>query len=157
MNQNKKIETIVYEDFGFPIKLINVPMKKIYGEWFLDINLSKLQKYLIQQLINKPILTGAEIRFIRKYFEMTTIEFGKLFGTTHAAVVKWENNETRMNPASEIYLRLFMLDQLHTKDKEFREFYHNFRIHDIILYRKKVTIKENPIEIDMNEEHSVSA
>jgi DNA-binding transcriptional regulator YiaG len=65
-------------------------MKKVFGEWFLDINLSKLQN-ILRLLVHKTIsLTGEEIRFIRKYFEKTTTEFGLIFGATYAAVLKWE-------------------------------------------------------------------
>jgi DNA-binding transcriptional regulator YiaG len=148
----KKIETFIYRDLGFPIKLVNVPMKKIFGEWFLDINLGKLQKSILNELVNKPIpLTGAEIRFIRKYFEMTTTEFGHLLGTTHAAVLKWEKGESRMNPATEFYMRLYVLDRLRTKDREFRKFYHQITLDNFSKHRKGKD-KIIPLEIDANEE-----
>ena len=147
----KKIETFIYQDLGFPIKLINVPMKKIFGEWFLDINLSKLQKSILNELVRKITpLMGAEIRFIRKHFEMTTTEFGHLFGSTHPAVLKWEKDESRMNPATEVCMRLYVIDRLLTKDREFRKFYHNINIDSLSKHRRD-KIEELPIEIDADE------
>jgi hypothetical protein len=81
MRKNQKFETFIYRDLGFPIKLINVPMKKILGEWVLDINLAKFQREVLHELIyNERPLSGSEVRFIRKYFEMTTTAFGNAFG-----------------------------------------------------------------------------
>ena len=31
--KKRKKKTFIYEGLGFPIKLINVPMKKVFGEW----------------------------------------------------------------------------------------------------------------------------
>jgi len=149
----KKTETFIYQDLGFPIKLINVPMKKIFGEWFLDINLGKLQKSILNELVHKSTpLTGAEVRFIRKYFGMTTTEFGHIFGTSHPAVIKWENNESRMNPSTEIFMRLYVFDRLLTKDKEFRKFFHTVSIDSLTKYRRVKNEANMPIEIEVNEE-----
>lgn len=134
----KIVETFVYHDLGFPIKLVNVPMKKVFGEWFLNINLSKLQKSVLHELVHKAMpLTGAEIRFIRKYFEMTTTEFGDVFGATHAAVLKWEKEESRMNTATEFCVRLYVSDRLFTKDKEFRRLYHEISVNTLAKQRKE--------------------
>ncbi len=136
MSENK-IETFIYQDLGFPIKLINAPMKKVYDQWFLDINLSKFQKNVLYGLVNKPSpLTGSEIRFIRKYFEMTTTDFGHIFGATHPAVLKWEKNESSMNPATEVCMRLYVLDRLQIKDKEFRRLYHKISIDSLVRHRR---------------------
>ena len=134
--KEKKTETFVYEGFGFPIKLINCPMKKVFGEWILDINLAKLQIDMLKELIHKPIpLTGAELRFIRKFLEMSTTLFGKLVGVSHPAVLKWEKNQAHINPATEIYIRLYVLQHLQVKDKEFRNLYEQISIADLIKHK----------------------
>lgn len=149
--KNKKIETFLYEDLGFPILLINVPMRKIFGEWILDINLSKFQLSVLHMLIRKPIsLTGKELRFIRKYFEMTITEFGHAFGVTHAAIVKWEAGQTRLSPTTEVYIRLYVLERLRAKDEEIGKLYHNIRI-DQLAKSKKKDVYDKPLEIDVNE------
>lgn len=122
--RDRKRSTFVYNGFGIPIKLINAPMKKLLGKWVLDIDLNKLQAVVLQILIHKPtLLSGEELKFIRKSLNMTTTEFGKLFGVSHVAVVKWENGDTHTNPPMETCIRLHMLNYLHAEDKEFRNLY----------------------------------
>ena len=71
--KQKVIKKYIFEGLGFPIVLINVPMRMMIGEWVLDIDLNLLQKNVLDALIHKSVpLTGAEVRFIRKYFELTT-------------------------------------------------------------------------------------
>lgn len=124
----KKTKTIVYNGLGFPIRLINVPMRKAYGEWLLDINFNQLQVVVLLMLAKQTTpLSGREITFIRHYFDMSTIEFGKLLGATHVAVLKWEREERRMNANTEIFLRLYILNRLNVTDKEFRKIYLTFK------------------------------
>lgn len=81
----RKNETFTYTDLGFPIELIDVPMRKIFEEWILDINLNDFQLEVLKMLIHKPTpLQADELRFIRKYFEMTTTVFGEVLGVSHA-------------------------------------------------------------------------
>jgi DNA-binding transcriptional regulator YiaG len=99
--KNKKTETFVYNGLGFPVKLINVPMIKVLGKWAMNINLNKLQLAALRALLNKPSpLTGDELRFIRKFLNMSKAEFGEIFGVSHVAVGKWENgkNQKNLNP-----------------------------------------------------------
>lgn len=141
--KEKKTETFIYEGFGFPIKLIKCPMKKVFGEWVLDINLSKLQIDMLKELIHKPVpLTGLELRFIRKFLEMSTTDFGKLVGVSHPAVLKWEKEQVHINPATEIYIRLHVLQHFRAKDKEFRELYEQISIENLIKHKndKKVPL-----------------
>ena len=134
----KKIETFIFEGLGFPVVLVNAPWKRVFGEWALDINFKKLQEVVLQDLIHKPTpLTGDELRFIRKFLELTTAKFGKLFGVTHVAVVKWENNKAQINPATELCIRLHVMDLLHPKDKEFRKFYHALSIENLTKTQEK--------------------
>jgi DNA-binding transcriptional regulator YiaG len=104
--KEKKYETFTYEGLGFPIQLVNAPLKKIYDEWILDINLGQLQLEVLDLLIHQPTpLQTGELRFIRKYFEMTSTAFGEVFGVSHAAVLKWENGQLP-SPAMEMYIRM---------------------------------------------------
>ena len=111
--KNKKRKTFTFEGLGFPIKLVNVPMKKMVGEWVLDINFNKLQLAVLESLIRKPApLNGDELKFMRKFLNMSTTEFGKIFGVTHAAVVKWEGGQTHANLSTDVCIRLYMFDHL---------------------------------------------
>src|ERR1700733_5685147 len=122
--KNKKKKTFVFEGLGFPVKLINVPMKKEFGEWYIDIDMNKLMHVVLGALVHKPAaLTGGEIGFIRSYLKMTAVAFGKAFGVSHVAVLKWETNENQISPSLDFYIRLYILDYLRAKDKEFRFLY----------------------------------
>lgn len=123
MEEIKK-DTFIWEGLGFPIRLINVPMKKVFGDWILNINLKLFQKAVLHMLARKPTpLTGAELRFVIDYLKMSTRGFAQLFGVTHAAVLKWENEKSKMNPSTEVCLRLYILNHLKVADKEFRKLY----------------------------------
>lgn len=148
--KTKKRETFIFKGLGFPIKLVNVPMKKMAGEWVLDIDFDQLQLTALQGLLEKPApLTGDELKFIRKYLKMSTIEFGKIFGVSHVAVIKWEKG-TRANISTDIYIRLYVYDHLEkTRDKDFRTFYHKITAKEIA---KNKNAKINLISIDDFEE-----
>jgi DNA-binding transcriptional regulator YiaG len=140
-----KKETLVWEGLGFPIRLINIPMRKVFGEWVLDINIDELQKFVLHILAYKTSpLTGAEIRFIVDYLKMSSREFAHLLGVTHAAVLKWENEKSRMNPSTEVCLRLHILNHLKVADKEFRRLYLKINPQNLADAENKTT----PLEID---------
>lgn len=144
MKDTKK-ETIIWEGLGFPIRLVNVPMKKKFGEWVLDINLDQFQKIVLHMLARKPTpLSGGELRFIVDYFKMSTREFARLFGVTHAAVLKWENEKSKMNPGTEVCLRLYILNFLKVADKEFRRIYLNINPQNLA----SAVYDSSPLEID---------
>lgn len=122
--KNHRTETFIYEGLGFPIKLIDIPMRKMLGEWIMDIDMTELQLVVLRALAYKPTpLTKDELRFIRKFLVMTTTEFGKALGLSHVAVVQWEGGKRRLSPPLELCIRLYVLDHLQAKDKEFRNLY----------------------------------
>ena len=126
MKKTKK-DSLIWEGLGFPIRLVNVPMKKVFGDWVLDINLEQFQKVVLHMLAKKPTpLSGGELRFIVDYLKMSVREFAQLFGVTHAAVLKWENEKSKMNPSTEVCLRLYIFNYLKVADKEFRKLYLKF-------------------------------
>ncbi len=129
MKKNKKTKTFIYKGLGIPIKLVNVPMKKAAGVWCIDINMNKLMRVVLDALIRKPTaLTGEELRYIRKYLEMTMAEFGAAFGVSHVAVLKWEGKQNRISPALELCIRLYILNYLRAKDREFRLLYNELSL-----------------------------
>lgn len=144
--KNKKKQTFIFEGLGFPIKLINVPMKKVFGEWCIDINMNKLMVVVLEALIHKPApLTDDELGFIRSYLGMTSTEFGKTFGVSHVAVLKWESGKNRISPALELCIRLYVLDFLKAKDKEFRALYKELSLEHLSKDKNK---KIHPLAID---------
>src|SRR5438105_1595090 len=113
MRKDTKRESFIYEGLGFPIHFFNVPMKKVLGEWAIDINFNALQTVVLKMLIRKQTpLTGGELRFIMGYLGMSTRKFSELFNVTHVSVLKWLNEDVRMNSNTEICLRLYLSDYL---------------------------------------------
>lgn len=150
-NMEKKQETFTYNDLGFPIRLINFPMKKVFGEWMLDVNLSKFHRHILQILIYKPIpISKRELKFIRKYFEMTTTEFGKALGITHAAVLKWESGENKIPATADFYVRVYSLKLLQAKNNEISKLVDT--VNPEILKQHQNDI-ERPIEIEDSEKY----
>ncbi len=133
----KKIETFTYTDLGFPIQLIDVPMRKILGEWVLDINLNILQLEVLKMLIHQPTpLQAEELRFIRKYFEMTTTAFGEVFGVSHAAIIKWENGQLPA-PPMDVYIRMYVMDRLKAKNADFGKLFHEVNMASLAQAKKE--------------------
>lgn len=124
----KKIQKrFVYDGFGFPLVLCNVPMVRVRGSWTPNIDYNKLQKDVTRALAYKPLrLTGNEIHFIRQYFKMTLAEFGDRFSVSHPAVIKWEDSKddaTAMKWSVEKDIRLFILDRMGCKAGVIGELY----------------------------------
>ncbi len=119
-----------YDGLGFPVILLNFPLIVVRGIQVPDINYNLLQKNVLLALSRKPIpLIGNEVRFIRQYLQMTYTEFTNKFGITHAIVIHWEkskNTFAKIQPATELCIRLSILDTLKAKDKLFRETIRNF-------------------------------
>lgn len=133
----KKTETFTYTDLGFPIELIDAPMRKILGEWVLDINLNILQREVLKMLIHKPTpLQGDELRFIRKFFEMTTTTFGKVFGVSHAAVIKWEGGHLPA-PPMDVYIRMYVMNRLNAKNEDFGKLFHEVSMLQLVQAKKE--------------------
>jgi DNA-binding transcriptional regulator YiaG len=149
--KDRKTKTFIFKGLGFPIKLINVPMKKEFGEWYIDINMNKLMLVVFGALPHKPMaLTAGELSFIRSYLQMTSVEFGKAFGVSHAAVLKWESGENRVSPSLELCIRLYVLDHLRAQDAEFRALYKEVSLEK--LSKEKKNEKIHPIVVDATTE-----
>ena len=78
---------------------------------------------------------------------MTTTKFGKTFGVSHVAVLKWEREANRISPPLELCIRLywFQFNQLQAKDKEFRALYRELNLEKLA---KESTGKIHPLAID---------
>ena len=144
----KKIQkSYIDYGFGFPIQILNAPLRKFQGEWTLDLNFEKYERTVLLVLSLKPArLTGSEIKFIRHHFEMDLKSFGKRFGdVAHSAVIKWERFEdepTNMNWATEKDIRLAIVDKV--KPRILRKTYEELQQ---IAPRKAHRIKIDPSDL----------
>ncbi len=152
--KKKKIKKFIYEGLGFPIILRNVPVVEMLGEEILDIDFNALQKTVLLSLCHKDSpLTGSEIKFIRKYFELTLVEFGLKFGCSHSAVLKWEkyeNHFAKIEVTTDVCIRLFIFSQLNRKSGAFKQLYDELDINQLVKNRKQES--SNILDIDMKEE-----
>lgn len=143
--ETKKAKRFLYEGLGFPIVLVNVSLVKKRGVWTPAIDYNKLQKEALLALTHKPIaLTGSEVHFIRTYFEMTLESFGKQFGVTHVAVLTWEktnNKPAKINPTTELCIRLSILEKLDMNNQVFREAFREFDIAGIAKTYKTPSLR----------------
>ena len=147
MKKDIKKKTLIYTGLGFPIRLINAPMRKVYGKWVFDFSMGLFQEVVLHILATKPSpLTGPELRFIIDYFELSYRDFAKLLGVSHAAVVKWEKEKSKMNPNTEVSLRLYILNCLNVTDQEFRIRYLELSQHNI----SNTESEKTQIDIDLN-------
>ncbi|MFC1611551.1 hypothetical protein ACFL6C_11385 [Myxococcota bacterium] len=109
----------VYEGFGFPVVLRNVPMVKVRGVWTPKVDFNQLARSVLEALALHPArLSGHEVKFVRHFFEMTLDKFAERFGVSHPAVLKWERTAdapAKMSWGTEKDLRLFILDELGAK------------------------------------------
>lgn len=142
--KNRKVETFIYKGLGFPILLVDAPLRKTLGEWVIDIDFNKLRNKALNFLIHKSsALTGEEMRFIRKHLELTTTEFGNTLGVTHVAVLKWESGENRILPTTDLCVRMYVLRRLHAKNEDFGKL-----IYDLPEYLSELEISNEPLRIE---------
>lgn len=152
--KNRKTKTFIYKGLGIPVKLINAPMKKILGKWAIDINFNKLQLAVLYELLYKITpLNGDELKYIRKFFEMSTTEFGKIFGVSHVSILKWESEQTHPPLSTDIYIRLYALNSLHARDKEFRSLYNTINIESFSKHKGE---KTRLLSIDIDEDLKIA-
>ena len=152
--RRKKIKKFIYEGLGFPVILKNVPVIKMQGEEVLDIDFNALQKVVLLILCRKDSsLTGNEIKFIRKYFEMTSTEFGMKFGCSHSAVLKWEkyeNHFAKIEPTTDICIRLFIFSRISKRSGAFKELYDALDIERLVKNRTQAV--SYVLSVDLEED-----
>jgi DNA-binding transcriptional regulator YiaG len=103
-------KTVKFNGFGFPVILLNAPMKVEHGEEIPDVNFNHIKGSLFQALLLKPSrLSGAEVKFLRHYLELTQEAFSKTVKVERSLISKWESKDlkaTGMSSHIEIFLRL---------------------------------------------------
>jgi DNA-binding transcriptional regulator YiaG len=110
----RKIQkSFIYEGFGFPVNIVDVPMVKVQGEWTPDIDYNQLEAAVLVAVAHKPIrLTGNEVHFIRLSFGMTVEQFASRCDVKHPTVLAWEkagHGTTSMKWPTEKDIRLEVL------------------------------------------------
>jgi DNA-binding transcriptional regulator YiaG len=106
----KKSQPALYTALGFPIMIENPSYIEFEGEQILDVNPGEIQEQMFRALVKKPArLTGAEVRFLRSYMELTQGAFGESLLVDASTVSKWEKTAqkfTGMPSQTEMLLRM---------------------------------------------------
>lgn len=133
----KIVKNYLYEGLGFPVELDAVEMRCIDAEWCPIINVQKIADEVIEKLaVQETRLTGNQVKFIRSYYSMPLREFGeKVVHESHMAVSKWEKRAelpTNMNANTEHELRLYIIENMHSKSK-----FSKSRFYDVYMATKR--------------------
>lgn len=83
--------------------------KTKHGEGVSIHDVDGLHRALAQALANKPRLTGAEVRFLRKEMGLSQRGLGELLGVTDQAVALWER-KGRLPKTADRLLRLIYVE-----------------------------------------------
>lgn len=84
-----------------------------YGEGVTVKNLEGLHEAIgLRLATRKKMLSGKEVRFLRKQMDVTQSELGRLLGLDAQSVARWEKNETKIKGPSERLLRVLYLGKV---------------------------------------------
>lgn len=83
--------------------------KTKYGQGVSIHDMEGLHRALARALANKPRLTGAEIRFLRKEMGLSQRSLGELLGVSDQAVALWER-KGRLPKTADRLLRLIYME-----------------------------------------------
>lgn len=119
---------IKYEGFGFPILLRGVKYKTEGKHKYPEIPHQQVAKALFIAVLKKPApLTGAELKFLRKYLDLNQTAFAKLIGSpNHVNIVQWEAKDqgpTLMQQQSELLARIKIVMEYAKREIRFAEYY----------------------------------
>lgn len=121
----KKMERFIFEAFGFPVLLHDVPISETEGgEEFLDINMKILEEAVAKTLIKSTQkLTGAKLKFLRHFLNLSLRNLGNELDVPHTSLKLWEDcseKETGLELNQENRLKYLVL--MHLQTIEQREF-----------------------------------
>lgn len=128
---------------GFPIIIVNPKYRIVHGDKTLDINHNEIFRRIFVALLVKPgPFTGNEIKFLRRYLDMTQTEFSKRFlmKDDHARISLWENRKdepTGMEVIVEAGIRMHMATTIETINKVAYQETLDRMIADGLLKKKK--------------------
>lgn len=101
---------------------------------------SELLRVLASTIVKKPCpLDGEEVRFLRKYADMTAETFANYIGADKTTISKWENNQIPIGTISDRLIRAVFLGLGSGSKEQIQEGIRNFTA--ISAARKAVLIE----------------
>lgn len=101
-----------YKESGLPnvyIKGVSVDVC-ICGEEYIQIpGINEIDRFIGEKLLAKEqLLTGEEIKFLRKWLDLTSEEFAGAIGVGRATISRWENSKTPIHKLTDRLIRLYV-------------------------------------------------
>ncbi|WP_437713418.1 type II TA system antitoxin MqsA family protein [Sorangium sp. So ce448] len=108
-----RAETYLYTESGLPnVVLVGVEVRRCTSCGHHELVLprvTELHRTIAHAVIHKPArLSGAEVRFLRKYLGWSGTDFAKHMGVDPSTVSNWENDKDPIGPTSDRLLRLMV-------------------------------------------------
>ena len=109
-------ETYLYVESGLPnVVLSGVQVRRCPACGAHELVLPRvtdLHRTIAFALVRKPArLTGAEVRYLRKYLGWSGVDFARHIGVDPSTVSNWENDKDPIGPSSDRLLRLMIVQQ----------------------------------------------
>lgn len=88
--------------------------REVNGERYVSVHdVEDLHQAIALYLTTqKKELTGAEVRFIRKYLDLTQRELGNFLGVSDQSVARYEKGKSALEGAEDMVLRLLVQNQV---------------------------------------------
>lgn len=84
-----------------------------YGHGIAVKGLEELREAIALRLVRrKKVLSGKEVRFLRKQLDLTQADLGKLLGMDSQTVARWEKGQNKVNGAADRVLRLLSVEHM---------------------------------------------
>ncbi len=102
-----------YSSVGLPVVLENteiIKCKACGNEEALVPKMSKIHRLIALAVIQKPYrLTGAEVRYLRKWLGMNGADFAQLLRVDKTTVSKWENGALELGGQTDRLIRAVVI------------------------------------------------
>ena len=93
---------------------------------------------------NKPRLSGAEVRFLRKELDLSQVHLAQLLGVSEISVRGWENHRTKITKPADKILRILFIEHANGK-KEIKAFFERLSQLNRDEYSRKIELEETGI------------
>lgn len=119
-------ETYLYVESGLPnVVLVGVNVRRCpscgHHELVLP-RVAELHRTIAHAILRKPArLSGAEVRYLRKYLGWSGADFARHVGVDPSTVSNWENDKDPIGPTSDRLLRLMVAHSAPVDDYSLEE------------------------------------
>lgn len=146
--------------------LSNVTLKNVQvyrcpcGNEMVEIpTIERVHQTIAEALFKKPaLLTGEEIRFLRKEMGLRSVKLAHLLGVSKVTVSRWENQAKPIGPTSDRLIRsLYLLNVLDKAKKKGVIMVRTIANEDILKVIESITNRPKRIKIEVSQKDLVAA